>query len=58
MIAPIDQPIKFYSLKNAELWLKLKGFSKVRGLWIGKSHTIQVTPLLNGRVSVQVGVPA
>lgn len=58
MIAPIDEPIKFDSLKNAELWLKLKGFSKVRGLWIGKTRTIQVTPLLNGRVSVQVGVPA
>ena len=58
MIAPIAEPIKFDSLRNAELWLKLKGFTKVRGMWIGKSHAVLVTPLLNDRVSIQIGVPA
>ena len=58
MIAPISDPIKFDSLRNAELWLKLNGFTKVSGMWIGKSRTVQVTPLLNDRVSIQIGVPA
>lgn len=57
MIAPISHPIKFDSLKNAELWLSLKVFSKIRGLWVGQTRTVQGTPLLNGRVSVQLGVP-
>ena len=58
MIDLTNESIKFNSLASAELWLKLKGFSKVRGIWISKSKAVLVTRLLNDRVSIQIGVPA
>ena len=57
MIAPTRDRVKVKK-ENLALWMKLSGFELVRGQWISKKHCALVTPLLNGYVSIQVGVPA
>lgn len=57
MIAPTSDPVKVHK-SYLGLWMQLNGFQKVRNQWISKTRAVLVTPLLNDRVLIQVGVPA
>ena len=62
MIAPIGDSIKFNSKKLMIDWLRHNSFELIgRGknkVWVGESMTAQITILVRGRFSVQLGVPA
>lgn len=57
MIAPTSDQVKVHK-SYLGLWMQLKGFQLINKQWIAKSRCALVTPLLNGYVSIQVGVPA
>ena len=57
MIAPTSDPVKIEK-KLVPLWMQLNGFQKVRNQWISKTRAVLVTPLLNDKVLIRVGVPA
>ena len=57
MIAPTADAVKIEK-KLVPIWMKLNGFQLVKKQWVGGSRCVLVTPLLNGYVSIQVGVPA
>ena len=57
MLAPTGEPVKIHK-DLVPIWMQLNGFQKVRNQWISKSRTALVTPLLNEKVLIQVGVPA
>ena len=57
MLAPTGEPVKIHK-DLVPLWMQLNGFQRVRNQWISKSRAVLVTPLLNEKVLIQVGVPA
>ena len=57
MLAPTSEPVKLHK-DLVPIWMQLNGFQLVRNQWISKSRAVLVTPLLNDRVLIQVGVPA
>lgn len=57
MIAPTDEPVKIEK-KFVPIWMKLNGFQLIGKQWVGESRCVLVTPLINNRVLIQVGVPA
>ena len=57
MLAPTSEPVKIHK-DLVPILMKLNGFQKVRNQWISKSRAALVTPLLNEKVLIQVGVPA
>ena len=57
MLAPTGEPVKLHK-DLVPIWMQLNGFQKVRNQWISKSRAVLVTPLLNEKVLIQVGVPA
>ena len=57
MLAPTSEPVKKHK-DLVPIWMQLNGFQKVRNQWISKSRAVLVTPLLNEKVLIQVGVPA
>lgn len=57
MIAPTADAVKIEK-KLVPIWMQLNGFQLVKKQWVGGSRCVLVTPLLNGYVSIQVGVPA
>jgi len=57
MIALTNDQVKIHK-DLVPIWMQLNGFWKVRNQWISKSRVVLVTPLLNDKVLIQVGVPA
>ncbi len=57
MIAPSDEPVKKHK-SEVKGWMKENGFRLIGKQWVGESHCVLVTPLINDRVLIQVGVPA
>ena len=57
MIALTNDQVKIHK-DLVPIWMQLNGFWKVRNQWISKSRVVLVTPLLNYKVLIQVGVPA
>jgi len=56
MIAPTADPVKLDKRFLVD-WMTQHGFQLIRKQWVGKTHCAQVTPLLNNRVLIQVGLP-
>ena len=57
MLAPTSEPVKIHK-DLVPIWMQLNGFQNVRNQWISKSRAALVTPLLNEKLLIQVGVPA
>jgi hypothetical protein len=57
MIAPSDEPVKKHKSEVSD-WMKKNGFQLIGKQWVGESRCVLVTPLINNRVLIQVGVPA
>ena len=57
MLAPTGEPVKIHK-DLVPIWMQLNCFQKVRNQWVSKSRAVLVTPLLNEKVLIQVGVPA